>query len=526
MTNIATPYGELLTSIHPKTTGIAQAFNAHRGFLTAGLVRRALGTSEIEITAGATAGATITLPTKANFTPGDWFKLSHTVNGSVAYWFTGVAEFAAGAMSVPAKANITNADYVYFTDPDGVITGIWFDTTGAETEPPALTAIVAAGEAGSQTLEAAIDAATTAASVMAIIETALNAAAIGITSNDAAADGTTVLTVAAAGVEGNDWDFTEAGSHAGFTVTDPTGGVDDLAEPSALMVDNSDYQIEVDLTTATSAEDVEALIIAAINTTQNQLIASTGDITISLNLPTAESGGTGVVKMLTGIISQRAVWTVSETVVSGTFALVQASTLDIKVNSVTISGGPFLYTTDDPGSVVVGIAAVNAAKAEHNYEAYQGTDSSHIGLSQRRGGLITGVLSVTVTGSAAVEGGGAVTDFSGDTDTLTEVVNGAAANLPTGTWEILANPALLEDYGTSLITHGYFACDVDIVIQRGRRRSSTGTAIAGKTFATANGEFNLPCIGLGKQDETGKLVSLGVWTVAGSGVLKYHFLHV
>lgn len=632
MVNVATKYGTLLTSIHPKGSGdISQAFNAHRGFLTSGLARRALGTTEIEITAGATPGATITLPTQAEFAAGDWFSLSHTVNGSVGYYFTGIARnatatlaavqlsditpaddyfaietpagathgfwFAGGRIQCVALASMANSDYILFTLADGSTVAFWFDVDGLGTEP-------AGSIAADFSYEVAIDAATDAASVAAILEPLMETNCAGLTfavgaagliavvsddpgsgavvaefvanagftvalsdtvpagaaalDNQVAVDistGTTAthmadaieaavdtaftglatsanvaadltITITAAGAGGNDYVLTENMTHAGFTVVDFAGGITDLTAPPAAAVDATDYQLAINISTATTAEDVEALVIAAINNTDNLLIVAEQDTSIDLNLPTAASGGSGVVAMLTGIIDQRYVWTLAEAVVDATFAIVQASTLDFKVNGVTISGGPFVYTTDDPGSVVVAIAAINAAKTEHNYEAYEGTNSSHVGLSQRRGGAITGLPTVTVTGSAAVEGGGAITDFSGDTDTLTAITNGAAAGIPTGTWEVLADLSVLTDYPDALLTHGYFEGDVDIIIQRGRRRTAAGVAVAGKTFATADGEFDLPCIGLGQEDETEQLISLGVWTVAGDCVMLYHFLHV
>jgi hypothetical protein len=578
--------GKLLAEVLPQAGqgNIVQAVQAYRGWLSAGLARRALGTAEVEVTAGATAGATITLPAKSAFIPGDWFGLNHSVNGNLAFWFKGVALTASGAASVPAVADLESAgDALLFTAPDGtshafifvagsaelglttrinniggyddIATSIVVDdasglsindiiqvagtpefikitnivgntltvtrgeygTTPASMSDNAGVYIIPAAVYGADTLTfVTMTVEVTAADVMATFELAFNAAAIGVTSDDSAADGTTILTVDTAGADGNDWVFAEYGVNAGFTVTSPTGGVDDLTAAPQAAIEASDYQIAVDLTGDSTAEDVEATIIAAINTAENSLIASEQDTSIDLNLPTAESGGTGVVKMLTGIIDQEAVWTLTESVTSGTFAIVQASTLDVKVNDVSISGGPQLYTTDDPGTVVVLIAAINAEKANHNYHAYEGTNSSHLALRQRRGGAITGVLSVTVTGSAQVEGGGAVTDFSGDTDTLTEIVSGAAANLPTGTWEILADYSLLDDNPDAVIMHGVFDCDVDIEAFRGRRVAATG-----RTFATADGEFDLPCAGLGKTGPDGYLISLGVWTVAGNGVLEY-----
>lgn len=136
---------------------------------------------------------------------------------------------ATGAMAVPVKADITNADWFGITDPDGVRTAIWFDVSGSDTVPAAVTTWLLSGATGSAALEVDISGDTTAADVMASIETVLNGAAIGITSDDSAADGSTVLTVDVAGTEGNEWTVEENGASADFTVTSPSGGVDGIA---------------------------------------------------------------------------------------------------------------------------------------------------------------------------------------------------------------------------------------------------------------------------------------------------------
>lgn len=129
----------------------------------------------------------------------------------------GGADTAASmTLTVVAKANITNADYFYFTDPAGVITGIWFDVSGSDSEPAALTTIVAGGESGSAALEVDISGDTTAAQVMASIETVLNGASVGITSDDSAADGTSAIAVDAEGHAANGWTVTEVVADAGF----------------------------------------------------------------------------------------------------------------------------------------------------------------------------------------------------------------------------------------------------------------------------------------------------------------------
>lgn len=136
---------------------------------------------------------------------------------------------ASSSMAVPAKADITNADWYGFIAPDGVRTAIWFDTTGAETVPAAVTAWLLFGATGSAALEVDISAAVTAADVMAAIELVFNAASIGVTSDDSAADGTSVLTVDTAGTEGNEWVFSESVANAGGIIVSPSGGVDGIA---------------------------------------------------------------------------------------------------------------------------------------------------------------------------------------------------------------------------------------------------------------------------------------------------------
>jgi len=99
------------------------------------------------------------------------------------------------------------------TTPEAVV-----DTQFLFIVPPAL------AEAGTVVV-ITIDAGTTAASVMALFETAFNGAAIGITSDDTAADGTTILTVDTAGADGNNWIITVFGAHVDFNSANPSGGV-------------------------------------------------------------------------------------------------------------------------------------------------------------------------------------------------------------------------------------------------------------------------------------------------------------
>lgn len=147
---------------------------------------------------------------------------SATVTGSSTAYFGG-----SGVLEVPAQTNVANTDYLYFTDGDGVIVGIWFDVSGSDSEPSALTTIISGGASGSQALEVDVSGDTTAADVMDAIATVVNAGSYGFTLDDSAADGTAIFVVqTTTGGDDGGWTLTEVGSHSDFVVQQVTGGID------------------------------------------------------------------------------------------------------------------------------------------------------------------------------------------------------------------------------------------------------------------------------------------------------------
>lgn len=279
----------------------------------------------------------------------------------------GAAVAAAGAASVPAKANVREAgEAILFEDPNGISTAFVFfaggDTTGAasainfgagyddddtsivvvdggaftigEVYQPAggteflqvtnivsNTLTVTRGYAGTTASTLAdnqrlflvptavhsasaltfvnLTADTTAAEVMARLETAINGAAIGITSDDAAADGTTVLTVDTAGAAGNNWTLTEFGNDAGFTVTDPTNGED----AGTFLTAVGGVPIMAAVTWTTNADTTAGLIATAINLycTENELNYRASASSAVVTIQQTRSGAEGsVVTATTG----------------------------------------------------------------------------------------------------------------------------------------------------------------------------------------------------------------------------------
>jgi hypothetical protein len=210
------------------------------------------------------------------------------------------------------------------------------------------------------------------------------------------------------------------------------------------------------------------------------------------------------------------------------------STLDFIIGiggeSVSLTGGPVAYDTDDPTTVAALIVAINANSANHNVWAAQGSNSSHVGLIQRRGGAFTSALSVTVTGTAEVEGGGAVTDFSGDTNTWTEVVSGAAANVPTagGPFEIAFDITKVDKADLRIdapdeprVLDLQFVSDQAVEYWNGRFKPTTTTTAmdtpgTGRTLS-ASIENTIPCV-----DATTTNV-IGIVNVGSNAVWEYWF---
>jgi hypothetical protein len=213
------------------------------------------------------------------------------------------------------------------------------------------------------------------------------------------------------------------------------------------------------------------------------------------------------------------------------------STLDFLVGIddelVSLTGGPVDYDTDDPTSVAAVIAAINANAANHNVWAAQGTNSSHVGLIQRRGGAFTSALQVVVTGTAAVEGGGAVADFSGDTDTWTEVVSGAAANIPTagGPFELGFDITKVDKADLRIIAPDtprvldlQFVSDQAVEYWSGRFKPTTASALfdapgTGRTLS-ASIENTIPCV------DANLVNIIGIVYVASDAVIEYWFRYI
>jgi hypothetical protein len=136
-----------------------------------------------------------------------------------------------GAMRVVQKSLLTNADYYYFIDGNGVITAVWFDITGADSVPAAVTALVATGAVGSAAVEVDISAITTNAAVMNAIATAMNNADVGLTFGNSnsylnlAGAGTIAVESTTGGASGG-WSFFEVVSDPDAFVVQPTGGID------------------------------------------------------------------------------------------------------------------------------------------------------------------------------------------------------------------------------------------------------------------------------------------------------------
>lgn len=93
-----------------------------------------------------------------------------------------------------AKANITaSSDSIIFRIANGTTHAFWFDTTGGDTEP---TESQSADASTTVDISAGV---TTAAQVAAALHAAINGASIGVTSNDGAGDGTSILTASTNG---------------------------------------------------------------------------------------------------------------------------------------------------------------------------------------------------------------------------------------------------------------------------------------------------------------------------------------
>lgn len=131
-------------------------------------------------------------------------------------------------LTFPALADADDGDYIVITDKNDVVWAIALDTTGAAAAEP--TGSVWGSIAASHKDYVDISGATTAASVAALIETALNALSGFIsvfTTNDTAADGTMTLSSTAAGFgvapASYNADDSNTGSITGVITSGPDG---------------------------------------------------------------------------------------------------------------------------------------------------------------------------------------------------------------------------------------------------------------------------------------------------------------
>ena len=128
-------------------------------------------------------------------------------------------------LTFPALAGATAGDHAIFYDASGDAWGVSLDVAGTDPEPSgALWVALDAGKAA----HVDISAATTAASVAALVETALNALTgftAAFTTNDTAADGTMILTndVDGVAVDADVFDEDESGAGSITVAVDQQG---------------------------------------------------------------------------------------------------------------------------------------------------------------------------------------------------------------------------------------------------------------------------------------------------------------
>jgi len=135
-------------------------------------------------------------------------------------------DYKVETLTFPAKAGATDGDYVYFDDASGARWAIALDTTGGAAATPSGAIWTAIAAANKDYVD--INAATDAASVAALVETAMNALtgfSAAFTTDDTAADGTMELARDAKGVvatsAGKTFDDAGAGS---ITAAEDTAG--------------------------------------------------------------------------------------------------------------------------------------------------------------------------------------------------------------------------------------------------------------------------------------------------------------
>ncbi|MFA5053814.1 MAG: hypothetical protein WC565_07135 [Parcubacteria group bacterium] len=236
---------------------------------------------------------------------------------------------ATGTLTVVAKANLVNNDYFILTDNAAAADAVcfYFDTDGtlADDGATAQACQDANGKAGG--VEIDVSAATTAASVGALVETAINGvvAELTVTATDNE-DGTLALEYDTAGTAGNialnAGYLTEGVANGGFTLTALiggaavvnataltatfAGGANDaaaaatVAVPGALMAASDDQSVTIDgVTIALGADAKTAIEVAGILTAGTY---TTGAITnvdddITFTKTATGTGGNGALAM-------------------------------------------------------------------------------------------------------------------------------------------------------------------------------------------------------------------------------------
>jgi len=166
--------------------------------------------------------------------------------------------FQVDTLTFPAKASVTIGDYINVYAQDGTHYALQLDTTGTDADPTG-----ALWAAADYTGKADISSDTTAATVAATAETALNALTgftAAIATDDTAADGTMTLTQENAGVTTNpvpknaddsgDGSITTSATTAGFAQPDVASDVEDIRHIYG-------YAVKIKWTTSTAVATVK-----------------------------------------------------------------------------------------------------------------------------------------------------------------------------------------------------------------------------------------------------------------------------
>ena len=238
------------------------------------------------INLGVRATGTLTFTASGLPVEDDELEISDGVT-TVTFEFNDTEVAATGWLQAVAKANYAaSTDYFTITDAGGIVHAFWFDTTGSDTIPAGA---VAADFAYAMDINAATD----AASVGVIIETAINTAAIGVTADDTAGAGRVDIDIDLAGDEGNTWVLAEVVADAGFTVTTFAGGTGSAGAGNVRVQIGGTAAITRDNLIA--AIQASALVVDPIDTT-------TGDEQITIRARDYGTGGNAYTLAITGAL--------------------------------------------------------------------------------------------------------------------------------------------------------------------------------------------------------------------------------